>query len=328
MLIRKPTKIVRNWHADTRSWEKLEFRAGDIVVVTPPKCGTTWMQRILDMFLHQSVAHRPFNNNQPWIDAHYLPDEVMFPLLDSAEGRRALKSHAPLTALPFHDDVLYINVARDPRDACMSFHNHATAYTDSILELMDRHGLENEAIAAPYPRAPKDPRDFFRRWLRDETYGLLDDFTCREMFELESSFWEERHQPNVLMVHFNDLKTDRDGEMRRIARFCGIETPEPLWSKMVEAAGFSAMKRGGEAMLGDLAFAFDGGANRFIHKGTNGRWVDILTPQDLADYAAARDEALEPALANWIEKGRLVAGDPSQSDGANKNFRKEAACAL
>ncbi|WP_415810104.1 hypothetical protein [Litorimonas haliclonae] len=53
-----------------------------MVVVTPPKCETTWMQSILDMLLHQSVEQRPFNSSQPWIDAHYLPDEVVFPCVN------------------------------------------------------------------------------------------------------------------------------------------------------------------------------------------------------------------------------------------------------
>ena len=32
---------------------------------------------------------------------------------------------------------------------------------------------------------------------------------------------------------------------------------------------------------------FEGGADRFFHKGTNGRWHDVLTESDLALYEAA-----------------------------------------
>lgn len=313
MLIRNANEVVRNWHADSRAWDGFKARAGDIMVVTPPKCGTTWTQRIIGMLLRQSTEPHVVMMDQPWIDARWVPHEMVLPMLAAAPGRRSLKSHLPLGALPLHDDMLYINVARDPRDACMSYHNHATAYTDTFMAEMDKWGLEDDNIGATFPRPPADPHAFFRRWLRDPAYAPLDDFTCKELFELEQSFWDERHRPNVLLVHYNDLKADRDGEMRRIAAFCGIETPEPLWSQMVAAADFSAMKRDGEALLGHLETSFKGGAQTFLHKGTNGRWRDILSEKDLSDYDAAADAAMSPAMRAWIEKGRLVAGDPATS---------------
>ena len=53
-------------------------------------------------------------------------------------------------------------------------------------------------------------------------------------------------RPNVLFVHFNDLKTDLSGEMRRIANFLGISVNEDIWPELVAAAGFTAMRRDGE----------------------------------------------------------------------------------
>lgn len=312
MQIRPATRVVRNWHADSRAWDGYRPRAGDIMVVTPPKCGTTWTQRIVGMLLRQSAEPHAIMMDQPWIDARWVPHEIVLPMLEAAPGRRSLKSHLPLDALPFDDAILYIHVARDPRDACMSYHNHASAYTDDILARLDSYGMEDTAIGAPYPRAPTDARSFFRRWLRDPAFAPIDDQTCAELFELENSFWAERHRANVLLVHYNDLKADLAGEMRRIAAFCGIETPEPLFADMVAAADFAAMKRDGEALLGHLQGSFKGGAQTFLNKGTNGRWQGVLTEADLADYGAAANAALSPALRAWVEQGRLAAGDPRQ----------------
>ena len=47
---------------------------------------------------------------------------------------------------------------------------------------------------------------------------------------------------------------------------------------------------------------FEGGADRFFHKGTNGRWHDVLTESDLALYEAAAAE-LDPELRSWLEAG-------------------------
>jgi len=48
----------------------------------------------------------------------------------------------------------------------------------------------------------------------------------------------------------------------------------------------------------------------FINKGMNGRWRDVLTAADLERYEAAFRRKVSPACADWLEHGRLGAGDP------------------
>jgi aryl sulfotransferase len=311
MLIRRPEKTIRTWHTDSRIWDSFELRAGDIIVCTPPKTGTTWTQRIVGMLLAQSAEPRQIMEEQPWLDARFIPTQEVVAALSAVEGLRGLKTHSPLSALPLHDDVLYINVARDPRDAVMSFHNHSMNFTEGFLAGLDQIGLDDPLIGAPFPSALKDPRAFFRRWLRDPEYAPFDDFTIAEFVEIETGFWEARERPNVLLVHYNDLKADRAGEMRRIAQFCGIATPEPLFAEMIEAAGFASMKRSGAQLLGLAEQAFKGGADAFLHKGTNERWRSVLSDEDLADYRAALEASVPTDLASWLEQGRLAAFDPT-----------------
>ena len=68
-------------------------------------------------------------------------------------------------------------------------------------------------------------------------------------FAIERSFWCERRRANMLLVHYNDLKADLSGDMKRIADFLGIETPDELWPQLVEAASFEAMKRDGGVLM-------------------------------------------------------------------------------
>jgi aryl sulfotransferase len=197
--------------------------------------------------------------------------------------------------MPFHDDTLYIHVARDPRDACMSYHNHENGLSDHALGLMDAQGLAITEIAAPYPRPLADPHDFFRRWLRDPAFAPFDDWTCAEYFDLQRSYWAVRGQPNVLMIHYNDLKADLEGEMRRIAAFIGVKTPPSLWPDLVDAASFTSMQRDGDAILGMAAQSWKEGSKTFLHKGTNDRWRGLLTDADLADYDAAASAGMTPS---------------------------------
>lgn len=56
------------------------------------------------------------------------------------------------------------------------------------------------------------------------------------------------------------------------------------WDAIVEHRGFDHMKRHAtrSAPLGGMFW--DGGAQTSIRKGTNGRWRDVLTPEDCARY--------------------------------------------
>jgi aryl sulfotransferase len=65
-------------------------------------------------------------------------------------------------------------------------------------------------------------------------------------------------------VHYDDLKADLPGEMRRIANFLGIPVPPDLWPGLVAAAGFEAMRRDGDALMGSVVVAFQGGSSRFF----------------------------------------------------------------
>jgi aryl sulfotransferase len=117
----------------------------------------------------------------------------------------------------------------------------------------------------------------------------------------------------VLLVHFNDLKADRESEMRRIAEFLNIDLPETLWPKIVAAASFESMRENGSILMPHAEMAWEGGAKTFLHKGTNGRWRDIISKDDLAAFDAKVKANFSPALAAWIENGRLAAGDPAQA---------------
>ena len=104
-------------------------------------------------------------------------------------------------------------------------------------------------------------------------------------------------------MHFGDLKADVETEMRRIATFCEIEVDEDAWPALVATVGLDAMRDEARGADDPMAMAFEGGADRFFFKGTNGRWHDVLTDDDLALYEAAA-ATLDPTLRQWLEGGR------------------------
>ncbi len=108
----------------------------------------------------------------------------------------------------------------------------------------------------------------------------------------------------MLLVHYADLKRDREGEMRRVAEFLEIDIDEDLWPELVEAAGFEAMKRHGNKLI-PMAAALWGadGAARFFNKGMNGRWQTAFSAADLERYEHKVRERFSAELAEWLENG-------------------------
>lgn len=317
-LARAPTREYRTFTMDSHRWDGLEPRAGDIVICTYPKCGTTWTQRIVDLLIFQTPEPRPVVDTAPWVDSvlFHSSDEDRTNLAGQAH-RRFMKSHMPFDALPVWDQVKYIHVARDGRDACMSMHNHMLNMRPEFRQRAITENMKDARfLAALAERGPPKPtaadaHDHYLDWIeaaegeRTEAWGAELAF-----FEFETTYWRERSRPNLLLVHYNDLKADLAGEMARIAAFLDIVVPPGVMPSLVEAAGFEAMKRDAAAIVPMAEDVWNGGARQFIFKGANGRWREVLTENDVARYRTLAARKWSPDQAAWIAGGRLAAGEP------------------
>jgi aryl sulfotransferase len=315
MGVRAPVKTIRSWTTDTRRWAAYKPRPGDIIIATPAKCGTTWTIQIANLLVEQSPEPRPIWILSPWLDVRDYPVEELVRTIEGQTRRRVIKTHTPSDAMPLHDDVRYIHVTRGGLDAFMSWHNHVATYTPAVLAKMDRLGLADETIARTYPRVPGDIRAFFRAWLTEGPEArLADDMPAARYFDIERSFWADRRRENVLLVHYNDLSADLDGEMRRISAFLGIPVDEALWPRLVEAARFDTMRANGATLMPRGDTVWEGGHEAFFKAGTNARWQGVLTESDIAAYEDRLGREVSPALAAWLRGGRRGAGEPRETE--------------
>src|SRR5688572_7651701 len=284
--------------ADNRRWAGFEPRPGDVFVCTPAKCGTTWMQTIVaSLFWPAGDAPGPVVEISPWIEFEAFPIDEVLERLEAQRHRRFVKTHTPADGIPFFPEAKYVFVGRDGRDAFMSMCNHLERFRGDVREGLNARAADG---VPPMPAWDGDVHGFFALWL--PLLGLL---------EHVASFWARRADPNVLLVHYNDLKADLAGEMRRVADFLDVTVPEAAWPAVVERCTFESMQARGPE-IGDFGRFFEGGTKSFIFKGTNGRWRDVLTPDELAAYARRVAEVLPPAAAAWLEHGRH-ASDPRRS---------------
>jgi len=276
--------------SDNRRWGPFEPRPRDIFVCTPAKCGTTWTQTIIVSLLWPDGDHpAPVMTLSPWVEAEFYPVDEIMSRLEAQTHRRVIKSHTPADGIPFFPDAKYVFVARDGRDAFMSFCHHREVFSEDTRERLNVQALADGV--PPMPKWDGDVHGFFRGWM-----------AMGDLFTHVASFWRRRGEPNLLLVHYNDLKSDLAGEMRRIADFLEIDVPAAKWPAVVERCTFASMKANGERI--GTFWHFDGGAQSFLFKGTNGRWRDVLTPAELDAYEKRVGEILPPDAAEWLERGR------------------------
>ena len=89
--------------------------------------------------------------------------------------------------------------------------------------------------------------------------------------------------------------------MRRVAEFLEIDVPDSFWPATVERCTFDAMKARADE-IGSF-WNFEGGAQSFLFKGTNGRWRDVLRADELTAYARRVADILPADAAAWLEHG-------------------------
>jgi len=105
---------------DSARWSGFPFRAGDIVISTRSKSGTTWMQTICALLVFRTTTlPAPIAELSPWLDFLVTPLEEVLARLEAQTHRRFIKTHTPLDGLPLDPRVTYIVVARHPLDAAV-----------------------------------------------------------------------------------------------------------------------------------------------------------------------------------------------------------------
>ncbi len=279
---------------DSTVWNGFAFRDDDIVVATYAKSGTTWLQQILGQLLFADADTLPIADMSPWLDLRVPPKEVKIAALEAQTHRRFIKTHLPVDALVYAPQAKYIYVARDGRDVVWSLHNHHANANDLWYSaLNDAPGL----VGPPIGRPPKSIRQYFLDWLD------RDGFPFWSYWEGVVSWWSVRDLPNLLLLHYDDLKRDLPGQMRRIAAFLDVAIDEDRFPTAVEHCGFAWMKANAARTTPAGGAFWDGGADTFIHKGTNGRWRDVLTEADCARYEAVARERLGAECATWLAAG-------------------------
>ena len=193
-------------------------RLDDVIVVTWPKCGTTWLQQVLHQL--RSGGDMSFDEISeviPYIEHAY---DVEIDLdAEQAYQPRCYKSHKWYQDCP--KGAKYIAICREP---CATFYSFFDFYngwffdhgTVSLHQFIEDYLVEYLGV----PKSKKQLASYFVHFL---------------------SWWERRNDPNVLFLFFEDMKDDLESAVRMVADFVGIHDEERI-KKAVEMSSFEFMK--------------------------------------------------------------------------------------
>ncbi len=298
------THVYQSYMYDSTRWDHFVPRDDDIVIATPPKTGTTWTQEIVLhlVFLGREVPYR--DEVSTWLDQRIRPLDEVLSVLENQHHRRFIKTHLALDGLPYFPQVKYIVVGRDPRDVFMSMWNHFHSFRPDYIQFVNT--LPGR-VGPPLPPCPEDIHEYWQSWIsrglfewHQEGYPFF-----APMYHLQN-WWNYRHLPNILLVHFADLLADTPGQIRRMANYLDIAATDEQIAQIAQQTSLTAMRTRAEEKDVRQVKVFVDGPRSFFYKGTNGRWRDVLTAEELAQYEEKADKVLTPECRAWLEQGQAA----------------------
>jgi Sulfotransferase domain len=181
----------------------------DIFVVTPAKCGTTWMQQIVHgLRTRGSMDFDEITRVVPWIEmAVDMGIDIYEP---QVANPRAFKTHQVLDNVP--KGGKYICIVRDPKDAMLS-HYH-----------------------------------FFEGWTFERGTIPIADFALgyyangRKYWQHINAIWTRRNHRDVLALCYENIKKDLPQTIKRVAEFMGINLDAELKEIVIRQSDIKFMR--------------------------------------------------------------------------------------
>lgn len=201
---------------------RYQAKPDDVFICSYPKCGTTWLQNIVWLVVHDGESMRgPIRHNMPMLefDGCEIVEKIN-------EGRRPriLKTHFRWSWVSQHPQAKYLYIARNPKDALVSYYYHCKGFVGHF----DCEDLNFDKLFDLYV---KDEVEFF---------GYFNHVT---------EWYAKRDEANVLFLLYEDLKADPKTQILKIAKFLGdqyyeamLKDNEKILREVIEKSSFSAMK--------------------------------------------------------------------------------------
>jgi hypothetical protein len=237
----------------------LQLYPDDIWVVTYPKSGTHWTLQIARL-----IRDRGIQDEQVLDAAVRWPEGENLRLSQGVQYKteindmphpRLFQSHYPYHLFPcgppHTTPCKYINVVRNPKDVAVSYYRS--------VKRLGFHHMEWD--------------DFWKAYMREDVpFGSHYDHVL--------SWWPHRHDENVLLLQYEDMKRDLPQAVSQIAAFMGVDLSRDTVAKIADLTTFEKMKSDNTANKSWVkVYNLDDGTPGFFNKGMVGNWKNFLSAE-------------------------------------------------
>ena len=191
---------------------RFEARADDVFISSYPRSGTTLVQQIVDVLLHDGESGTEhLSERSPWFERNLALGRSSVADFARLPSPRAFKSHLPRAWLP--SGARYVYVVRDGRDVAVSYYHLYRSHLD---------------FSGAFEQ-------FFELFLHGELqYG--------SWFKHVDDWRRHARSPDVCFVEYEQLTRDLTAGMTRLSTFLGTgHTPERI-AQLSELCSFAYMK--------------------------------------------------------------------------------------
>jgi hypothetical protein len=275
------------------------YRKGDVIISVPGKSGTTWTMNIV----HQlrtggDPTVRDIYEEVPWLEFWEKPTQSTKQLIAKFDAMpkdqmRAFKTHSAIgqNSNDYNPELKYVVVMRNPADSAASFVPFLAAHTKAFVEdfwhagaMMPKFSNADQAWKSPFMRSGNSSIEFMQ------------------------SFWPHRHEKNVLVMHFTDMKKDHVGTIKKVANFLGIKLPQKKFHEVCEYTSYNWMKKHGDKFtiqhLCDVPVL---AKNGMVRNGAVGEGRTALSADTIRDFQKKLSDLVTPEQAEWLMNGGSIA---------------------
>ncbi len=270
----------------------------DVLVCSYFKTGTNWAMYIAVQIAHRGkAAFEHIHDIVPWPE---MPSSGRFVVGASdydawhqaPTGLGVVKTHLPMSRLPYVPEAKYLYVVRDPKDVFVSSYHFV------------------RSVAFGFLMPPVED------WL--DTYLSPDTPLGSWAVHLDDG-WRVRDRPNVLFLTYERMKADTEGTVRAIAALMGVDLTAAEIADITRLVGIDAMKRIGSRFdIPGPPWASSGGA--MVRKGQSksaGELITLAQQQRIDRYWRAELDRLGcdfPYAEEFHVAGAAEPGDERRND--------------
>lgn len=305
----------------------VEFRPTDTIISVPAKSGTTWTMNIFHQLRTGGDADfTDIYKEVPWMEFKERPDQTDKELLDRWKAMphdvpRAFKTHqAPGPFLEYREDLKYVVVVRNPEEGMVSFLKFLRNHRSEWWEYWNAEPMRDAFVG--------DPSMTFSQWFENSAMnfspapgvpappgGLLTVF----FLGFVNGWWPLRSKPNVLMLHFSEMKKDHEGSLRKIADHLGFSPTEEQWPNIIKYTSFEWMKEHQskfEAATVSVMPLMETGA--MVRKGATGKQYEDGMTEEISEQIHKFADMIiqDPAAIEWMFNGGPI--PPATESGHNE----------